>query len=106
MHRDKCIGDLATGAIVGAILALCLHTWRMVATSLFGIAAEGVAFNTYAIAHILGFPMNVLFSLTVDYIPQKGGISGTMEYLMLLVGIVGNWAFLAFLRAAIVRRKA
>lgn len=106
MKRFRWIVHATSGAVLGTTLAVCLHVWQMSATRLFGMAPEGVAFNTYALAHVLGFPTNLLFSILVDYLPGTEKGLGYREYLLLLLGIVLNWAMLGWAVGLFKSRRA
>ncbi|HEX2080827.1 MAG TPA: hypothetical protein VHG08_24190 [Longimicrobium sp.] len=97
MKRFRWMRNTAVGAAFGTALAICLHIWQVYATTRSGIAPEGVAFNTYLIAQLLGFPTNMLLSTVVD-------LPGWSGYLLLLLGIVVNWALL-FLLVGLVRSR-
>jgi hypothetical protein len=97
MKRFRWTWNTAVGAAFGTALAISLHIWQVYATNNSGMAAEGVAFNTYLIVHLLGFPTNILLSRVVD-------LPGWSGYLLLLFGIVVNWALL-FLLVGLVRSR-
>lgn len=84
------------GAAFGTAFATSLHIWQMYVTR-SGMAPEGVAFNTYLIGHLLGFPTNMLLSTVV-------ALPGWSGYFLLLLGIVVNWALL-FLLVGLVRSR-
>lgn len=81
------------------VFALCLHIWQSNATEWFGTAPEGVVANTYALTQVLGFPLNVVLSASVN-------VRGLVEYYLLLLGIVVNWAMIGLLRGVNKRRSA
>jgi hypothetical protein len=88
----------AVGAAFGVLLAVCLHAWQLYATSRSGMAPEGVAFITFGMAHLLGFPTNLLLSAALD-LPARS------EYGLLLLGIVANWTLVALARGRLQRQR-
>ncbi len=98
MQRSKLFRGAALGAWIGATLAVALHSWYLFATYVLRLAGEGVAFGSYMIAMLLGFPTNILVSLCMDYLRSLGlGLLGLNDYHVLLPGIVVNWALIFWL---------
>lgn len=56
----------AAGAALGTALAICLHSWQVYATNQSMMSPEGVQFNAYLFAHLLGFHTNALLSMIVE----------------------------------------
>lgn len=86
------------GALVGTMLAAGLHLWQLAATPLFGMAPEGVGFIAYGIAFVLGFPTNLLLVTGHATIPGGEQLPVKIEYLLLLLCVVLNWALLGVFR--------
>jgi len=105
--RNQRLRSASIGAGIGAALAGALHLWQLYAMSLGGMAPEGVAFTTYGVALVLGFPTNLLLSVGLDYWRTLGLVSlGTSEYPLLLLGIVVNWTLISMLRGYLRRNRS
>lgn len=92
------------GAFVGLALAVALEIWRQNALSdVSGESLEGVWLTAADWAIRLGFPVNVVTILFLDVISPLFARLRLDPFIILLSGIIVNWALLGALLGRLIR---